>query len=110
MTKAGGPACLWEIMVDNLVKRTLRELNEEIAYISRHLRHWWQGMSDSEQLFFVCIISATLLLLGLRKPTKRRLNHYDESAATGILKQFMFSAVVLIIFTYAISLAVNDFT
>ena len=108
MTIAGQPACVWEIKLDNLVKRTLRELNEEVAYISRHMRHWWQGMSDSEQLFFVCIISATLLLLGLRKPTKNRINHYDGNATTGFLKQFTFSVAMLLIFTYAISLAVSD--
>ena len=98
---------LWEIVVENFIKRTWRELNEEAAYVTHHLRRWWNGMEDGEQLFFVGIICAALLLLGMRRPSKK-IKHYDDNGTITLVQQFMFGAVVLVIFTFGIDIAVNS--
>jgi hypothetical protein len=94
--------------VENLIKRTWRELNEEISYITHHLRRWWNGMEDGEQLFFVGILCASCLLLGLRRPSKGKYKHYDDKQTIGLIQQFMFAAVVLVIFTFGIDIAINS--
>lgn len=98
----------WETVVKDLIKRTWRELNEETAYITHHLRRWWNGMEDGEQLFFVGIVCAALLLLGMRRPSRSKYKHYDDNQTISIVQQFMFAAVVLMIFTFGVDIAVNS--
>lgn len=86
---------------------TWRELNEELNYVALHLRNWWAGMSDGEQLFFVGIISSVLLLLALRRPAKRKNGTYGEPDLMGNVQQFMFAATVLIVFTFGIDIAIE---
>ena len=94
----------------DFIKLTWKELNEEAQYISQNLRHWWGAMSEGEQLFFVGIVSAAMLLIGLRKPTKSKSVSYDRNEAMGILQQFAFAAVVLVVFTFGIDIAMESFS
>jgi len=94
--------------VRDLVKRTWSELQQEIAFISRHLQAWWGGMSQGEQLFAVGIICAALLLLGLRSPPKVKTVTYDGNVGLGRVKEFLFAAVVIIIFTFGVDIAVES--
>ena len=98
---------LWESVVEKLIKRTLRELNEEAAYVTHHLRSWWSGMEDGEQLFFVGIVCSAFLLLGMRRPSKK-IKHYEDNGAVTLIQQFMFAAVVLVVFTFGIDIAINS--
>lgn len=92
----------------DLAKRTWNELQQEIAFISRHLQAWWGGMSQGEQLFAVGVVCAALLLLGLRSPPKVKTVTYDGNIGLGRTKEFLFAAVVLIIFTFGIDIAVDS--
>jgi len=89
----------------DLAKRTWHELQQEVAFISRHMQAWWGGMSQSEQLFAVGIVCAALLLLGLRSPPKVKTVSYDGNMGLGRTKEFLFAAVVIVIFTFGIDIA-----
>ena len=91
----------------DLIDRTLVELDREITTISAHLQNWWSALSEAQQLFFVGVVSAALLLLALRKPARRNLNSYDERNATGVMSQFLFAAVIIVVFTFGIDIALE---
>jgi len=93
--------------VRDLAKRTWNELQQEVAFISRHLQAWWSGMSQGEQLFAVGIVCAALLLLGLRSPPKVKTVSYDGNVGLGRAKEFLFAGVVIIIFTFGVDIAVE---
>jgi len=95
--------------VEQLYKRTLKEMREEVSYVSGYLRHWWGAMSESEQLFFVGILCASFLLLGLRRPNKRRKISYTDGNHMGVAQQFFFCAAFLVIFTFGIDIVVESF-
>jgi len=92
----------------DLAKRTWQELQQEIAFISRHMQNWWNGMSQGEQLFAVGIVCAALLLLGLRSPPKIKAVSYDGNTSLGRTKEFLFAAVVIVIFTFGVDIAVES--
>lgn len=91
-----------------LFNRTWHELNEEVSFVVGHLRHWWGSMSDGNQLFLVGVICAASLLLGLRRPTKAKVTSYSESEVMSTFQQFMFAAVVLVVFTFGVDIAVES--
>lgn len=92
----------------DLIKRTLVELEREIAVISTHLQRWWGRMTEAEQLFFVGVVSAALLLLALRRPARRELASYRSNEQTGVLQQFLFAAVIIVVFTFGIDIAIES--
>ena len=89
----------------DLVKRTLDEFEREVATIPFHLKHWWNEMSAPEQLYFVGITCAVLLLLGLRRPARRKINSYQDGNTMGLVQQFLFAAAILVVFTFGIDIA-----
>lgn len=95
--------------MQDLVKRTVRELKEEVSYITQYLRHWWNSMGDGEQLFFVGILCASCLLLGLRRPMRKKTKGYEQNDSSGIAQQFLFAAVVLLVFTFGIDIALETY-
>lgn len=94
--------------MQELIKSTWRELNEEVSFIVGHLRHWWGSMSDGDQLFFVGVVCAASLLLGLRRPSRKRNSGYSQGEAMSNFQQFMFAAVVLVVFTFGVDIAVES--
>jgi len=95
--------------LETFIRRTWRELTEEVEYVSRYLRHWWGNMSESEQLFFVGVLCASFLLLGLRRPAKRKQASYTDANHMGVFQQFMFCAALLVIFTFGMDIVVEGF-
>jgi len=95
--------------LEKLINKTWRELTEEMHLVSRYLRSWWGGMSESEQLFFVGVVSAAILLLGLRRPNKRKPTTYNEGQHKGAFEQFLFCSAFLLIFTFGIDIVVESF-
>ena len=91
----------------DLFNRTLVELQRELTVISDYLQRWWGRMSEAEQLFFVGIVSASLLLLALRRPIRPQLNSYRQNEQSGVLQQFLFAAVVIVVFTFGIDIALE---
>lgn len=92
----------------NLVERFWDELVEETAFITEHLRFAWNSMSYNEQLYGLMMMCATCLLLGLRNPQRTSgFKLFDFSEEVGHFKTFMFAAAVLMMFTFAVNVAVD---
>lgn len=93
----------------DIVERTFKELGEEISYVSLHLQRWWSGMGQGEQLFAVGIMCAALLLLGMRQPVRSKTIGYDKGQVGGSMREFIFAAVVIVVFTFGVDIAIDNF-
>lgn len=91
------------------MRRTWHELVEEAQFVSQYLVHWWGSMSDSKQLFLFAGFCTMVVLLGLRRPTNPKTRTYDDNTSMTVFQQFMFGAVVLLVFTYGIDVIVESF-
>jgi len=95
--------------LERFINKVWSELTEEMQLVSRYLRSWWGGMTESEQLFFVGVVSAAILLLGLRRPNKRKPASYGTGQNKGMFEQFFFCVSFLLIFTFGIDIVVESF-
>lgn len=91
----------------DFISRIWKELSRELNYFSLQLRHWWGSLGDGEQMFAFGIVTAALLLLALRRPVKTKTSHYNAENGMGLVKQFLFGAAVLIIFTFGIDIVIT---
>lgn len=93
----------------DLIKRTLKEISQEVEYVVFHMQRWWNTMDQGEQMFTLGIVGAALLLLGMRgQPSTRKVSRYDDGNMVGVAQQFLFAAVVLMIFTFGIDIAIQN--
>ncbi len=92
-----------------LVKRTWAELVRETNYVASWLQRWWHGMDDHDQLMLFGIVCATCVLLGLRRPARRRtaFRSQETSDTVDTLKQFLLAGSVLLIFTFGSNIAID---
>lgn len=93
----------------NKWERAWKEAMSELGEVGFYLQRWWNTMETGEQLFTLGVVSAACLLLGLRGPSRpRKMKRYSDGNPMSVVQQFMFGAVVLIIFTFGIDIALKS--
>ena len=93
----------------DILKRTIREVKEETAFVTTHLQGWWGGMSVSQQAFALGVICAAFLLIAILPPVQKKatiLGHNSEKDM-GTLKVFILAAVILVIMTFGLDIAIE---
>ncbi|MEM7661754.1 MAG: hypothetical protein AAF292_05860 [Pseudomonadota bacterium] len=91
-----------------IIERFWNELVEETTFITSHLQASWNLLSFNEQLYALMMLSATCLLLGLRNPSRATaFKTLGEREELSTFKTFMFAAAVLMMFTFAVDVAVD---
>jgi len=93
----------------DLLERTIREVKEESAFVVEHLQFWWNGMSLGQQAFSMSIVCAAFLLIGVLQPAPKKAsmlgNDLDRDMST--FKVFLLAAVILIIMTFGLDIAIE---
>ncbi len=95
----------------DIVSKTLNEIDKETDQVTAYLQGWWSTLGTNEKLFSIGVICAAFLLIAIvsnsRKPPEIT---YDGQASMSISKQFIFAAVILIIFTLGLDTLVDNVT
>lgn len=94
-----------------LLNKTWDKLVSEVEYISGYVQRWWYRMDENEQVIALGLVCAACLLLAVIKRDKSpKASSFEKSEAMSIAQQFTFAAVILIIFTFGIDIALEQIT
>ena len=89
-------------------ERLWEELVEDTSCITSHLSEAWSALSFNEQLYALMMLCACCLLLGLRNPTRATaFKTLGQNEELSTFKTFMFAAAILMMFTFAVDIAVK---
>ena len=92
-----------------LLNKTWETLVSEVEYISGYVQRWWYRMNEGEQLIALGLVCAACLLLAVIKRDKSpKATAFQKNEAMSIMQQFTFAAVILIIFTFGIDIALEQ--
>ncbi|MEO9968776.1 MAG: hypothetical protein ABJG15_02930 [Hyphomonadaceae bacterium] len=93
----------------DLLERTIRELKDESAFVVKHLQNWWNTMPMAEQAFTLGTICAAFLLIAVLPPVQKKVSTVgpDNQTDMGTAKVFILAAVILIIMTFGLDIAID---
>lgn len=95
--------------VVDLLERSIREIKDESAFIVQHLQHWWGSMPIGQQAFTLGTICAALLLIAVLPPVQKKATVLgaDNQSDMGTFKIFILGAVILVIMTFGLDIAIE---